>query len=402
MELKRAISQCAETWDSFYLYDESCILESVARLQAGFPQVDFLYSVKCNPNPHVLGCVFRQGLGADAASAGEVELARKAGLPAGRIYYSAPGKSAADIEKSLSQAVLIADSIGEIERIEAAARRAGRAVSIGIRINPDFSFAGEGGNPSKFGIDEDQALRFLRANPCKNVKVTGIHVHLKSQELDAAVLSSYYERVFRLASRFAQACGGLDYVNMGSGMGVAFTPADPPLDLPVVSAAFQKNLPAFRLSCPETKIIIEVGRYAVSKSGFYVTKVMDRKQSRGKTYLILKNTLNGFLRPSLARLVARYAAESAPTGLEPLFSSFHAFEFLSLKEDPPSERVTLAGNLCTAADVIAEDILMPRLECGDIVVVTNAGGYGAALSPFQFSSQEKPAELFLTQSGEIL
>ena len=64
--------------------------------------------------------------------------------------------------------------------------------------------------------------------------------------------------------------------------------------------------------------------------------------------------------------------------------------------------MTLAGNLCSAADVIAEDILLPHLEPGDIVAVTNAGSYAAALTPFQFSSQEKPAEFFLTEEGKIL
>lgn len=399
---KHIISQCAETRDSFYLYDESCILHSIKQLKTNFPQIEFLYSIKCNPKPHVLNCVFKQGFGADAASAGEVRSARKAGLHAEKIYYSAPGKSAKDIEDCLGKATLIADSTGEIERIQAAAEKAGTVANIGIRINPDFSFDGEGGKPSKFGIDEAQAIAFLKENTFKNIKVTGIHIHLKSQELDDRVLSAYYERVFRLAEKFAQICGKLDYINMGSGMGVPYAPGDAPLDLPAVSAAVEKNLEGFRTAYPDTKCIIEVGRFAVCKSGVYVTKVMDRKESCGKTYLILHNTLNGFIRPSLARLVAYYSSETAPAGSEPLFTAADGFEFSTLKEEEPSEKVTLAGNLCTAADVVAEDIWMPRLKCGDVVVISNAGSYAAALSPVQFSSQEKPAELFLTAEGEII
>ena len=62
----------------------------------------------------------------------------------------------------------------------------------------------------------------------------------------------------------------------------------------------------------------------------------------------------------------------------------------------------MVGNLCTAADVIAEDIVLPRLKEGDIVVITNAGSYAAALSPMQFSLQEAPEELVLTMNGELL
>jgi Diaminopimelate decarboxylase len=402
MNYDDVISRCADRWDSFYLYDETGILKSIKFLKSNFPQISFLYSVKCNPNPHVLRCIFKQGFGADAASAGEVRLANESGLSAAQIYYSAPGKSRRDIESSIDKAILVADSIDEIGRIQAAAEQAGKVVQIGIRINPNFTFAGDGGKPSKFGIDEDRALAFVRENSFKNVRVTGIHVHVKSQELDADVLAAYYERMFRLAGKFAHACGGLEYVNMGSGMGVPYAPADSALDIPALGLAMQRGLDEFRLSCPATKVILEVGRYAVCKSGYYVTKVLDRKVSFGKTYLILKNTMNGFIRPSMARLIERCSAGEGAVGAEPLFTSKDAFEFSALKGGPASETVTLVGNLCTATDVIAEDIRMPHLECGDLIVITNAGSYAAVLSPVQFSAQEKPAELFLTQGGEIV
>ncbi len=134
----------------------------------------------------------------------------------------------------------------------------------------------------------------------------------------------------------------------------------------------------------------------------YVTKVIDRKLSQGKTFIILKNTMNGFVRPSLARLVAHYSTETSPAGSEPFFSGADAFQFIALKEGKCNEYVTLAGNLCTATDVIAENILMPHLEYGDLVVVSNAGAYAAVLSPMQFSLQERPAELFVTKDGKVL
>lgn len=402
MAPNKVIPEQLEKYDSFYLYDERTIDAGLRRLKEHFPQVEFLYSVKCNPNPHVLHSVFSHGLGADAASAGEVALARQAGLSPDRIYFSAPGKSDGDIRSTLGRAVLIADSLNEISRINAVAAQNGTTVNIGIRVNPDCTFQGDGGQASKFGIDEAEALSFLAQNQCRNVRVNGIHVHLKSQELNADTLAVYYRRMFALAEKFAQVCGSLEYVNMGSGMGVPYTPDDAPLDMAALGAAFDKALAGYRERHPHTRIIIETGRYAVCASGLYVTKVLDRKVSHGKTYLILKNTLNGFIRPSLAQMVMKYSSSASPAGTEPLFTAKDAFAIRTLKDDAPSEVVTLVGNLCTGADVIAEDIRLPRLEIGDAVLLTNAGGYAAVLSPMQFSSQEQPRELFLTLSGEVL
>ena len=98
-----------------------------------------------------------------------------------------------------------------------------------------------------------------------------------------------------------------------------------------------------------------------------------------------------------------YAAEEKPKGSEPLFTAPDAFGFCPLTADEREEEtVTLVGNLCTATDVMAQGVTLPRLEVGDGVAVTNAGSYAAVLSPTQFSGQTPPAELFLTVKGEIL
>ena len=401
MNNRTVIEKCAEHYDSFYLYDEKGILEALSELKRCFPDVSFLYSIKCNSNPYVLNCVFGQGLGADAASLGEVLLAREAGLTRDQIYYSAPGKTTREIEESVTKATLIADSLDEVARIQQIAAHAGEVVKIGLRINPDFTFDDNHGLPSKFGVDEEQAVRFLQEHKYKNVDISGIHVHLKSQELNPDYLAAYYDKMFRLAERLYGICDRLEYVNMGSGIGVPYAESDKPIDLPYLGEYIRERMQRFREVCPGTRVIVEVGRFAICKHGVYVTKVLDRKESYGKTYVILKNTMNGFLRPSLAKLVEHYAQEAPQTSTEPLFTGANAFQFLPLTKHKEFETVTLVGNLCTAADVIAENVSMPHLECGDCVVITNAGSYAAVLSPMQFSSQDRPAEIFMTQDGEL-
>lgn len=396
-----AILQAAQTRDSFYLYDERHILSRIDALQAAFPDAALLYSIKCNPHPHVLDCVFRRGLWADAASAREAELAHDAGLTPDEIYYSAPGKTLNDLERTLDIATLIADSPTELQRIAALAERRGHVMEAGIRVNPAFSFDGGSGGPSKFGIDEDQ-LPALLPTLGPWVRVTGIHVHLRSQELNAAVLAGYHRNLLALAERLQTQLGlRLAYINMGSGIGIPYADEDAPLDLSAVGRAMAEGVGAFRARFPNTRILLESGRYVVGQSGVYVTRVLDRKISHGRTYLIVKSTLNGFLRPSLARLVAHCGGADAPA-CEPLFTKVNAFPISALTDGPACERVTVVGDLCTAADVIAEDLLLPHLEPGDLLTVANAGAYAAVLSPMQFSSHDRPQELFLTRDGRLL
>ena len=397
MELKNQICEISQKYDSFYLYDEKIIKNSISNLRKVFLEIEFLYSVKCNSNVNVLKSIFSEGFGADAASLAEVLMARKLDLDKNKIYYSAPGKTSKDIEIAINESNLIADSIEEIRRINMVSKSLNKVTEIGVRLNPDFS-----GKASKFGVDEDIFYDFLQNNSCQNIKIIGIHVHLKSQELNVETLANYYKNIFLLVEKVQNTLSyKLKYVNMGSGMGIQYSKSDVPLDLDRLKNLVKDNLSEFKKHNPDITIFIETGRYVTAKSGFYIMKVLDKKVSYGTTYLILKNTLNGFIKPSVIKLVSKYEKEN-PVSWEPLFTSKDAFEILTFKEETDKkEKVTLVGNLCTATDVIAEDIVLPSMDCGDVIVINNAGSYAAVLSPMQFSSQEKPVEVFLSVDDSV-
>ncbi len=406
MRIKNAIAEIARTRDNFYLYDEVGIAAQIERLKGAFPSLELLYSVKCNPNRRVLDAVFERGLGADVASVGEVFAARDAGLNRDRIYFSAPGKTTDDVAATVDEATIIADSLSEIERIDRVAAERGRVVEIGVRLNPNFAFDGGAAPASKFGIDEDQALAFLRERAPKNVRVVGLHVHLRSQSLDGDVLARYHRNVVataeRLAERLTELGERLEFVNLGAGIGIPYAKNDEPVELTALGTATEQEIARFRRRFPNVRFFLESGRFIVGGAGTYVTTVLDRKTSGGKTFLIVKNTLNGFLRPSLARLIERCAGEKASAN-EPLFTKADAFEISTLKDAADGvETVSVVGNLCTATDVIAENIRLPRLEPGDVAMISNAGAYAAVLSPTQFSSQEKPVELMLRRDGSVV
>lgn len=382
----------AKDHDSFYIYDGKAIGERAELLKAAFPGVEFLYSVKCNPFPEVVRTLANHDFGMDAASIQEVELAIRAGIPGGNIFYSAPGKTTSAIRKALRRSMIIADSLSEITRISQVVRA--EPLETGIRVNPDFSMDGDEGMPSKFGIDEKEVLHFLKDDVPENLRITGLHVHLKSQVLDEEKLLHYYDKLLDMASKFAPYMRKFSFLNLGSGIGIPYGEENP-IDIRSLGQKLAGKISLFHEKFPETRLLIETGRYVTGPAGIYVTKVVDRKVSHGKTFLILADTLNGFLRPSMGEIVRKYGGETA-RGSEPLFTKTHAFPIRTLKNGD-LETVTLAGSLCTASDMAAEDISLPHLEIGDPVIFENAGAYGATLSPFAFSSKEKPAEYFVPE-----
>ncbi|MDD7306038.1 MAG: diaminopimelate decarboxylase [Peptoniphilaceae bacterium] len=397
------IKSQAQIDDSFYLYSQKEINKRIDQLQKYFPEIEFIYSMKCNSNPFVTKSIFNRSLGADAASAGEVRLASYLGLKKDKIYYSAPGKSNKDIERSIKDATIIADSLGEIEKIDRICKDLGIIENIGLRINPDFSFYSKEKTSSKFGIDQDQVLDFLHNNKYSHIRISGIHVHLHSQELDPDWLINYYKNVLNLAEKIAKEIKKeLDFVNMGSGIGIDYSIDDRPIDLEYLAKESNKLIKKFRDKYKNTKIIIETGRFLVGKAGLYVSKVIDKKVSNGKTYVILKNTLNGFIRPAIEEFVSTLSADKKVKAWEPLFTGKGSFQYKVINKTKEKERVNLVGNLCTATDMIAEDIEIERLEPGDLLLINNAGAYAAVLTPMQFASLEKPVEYLLSEDNQLL
>ena len=383
--------------NSFYLYEESYILDSIRRLKDNFPGAQFLYSMKCNPAGRVLDTVFSQGIGADAASLGEVDAAWKRGVSPDLIYFSAPARTEADLRAACRRCVLIADSLHELEMIRRIAAEKDEIPAIGVRINPDFTFAADEGVAGKFGIDEAA----LWSADLSGLDIVGIHVHAKSQELSADVLAHYYENMFALIERVQQHLGvTLHFANFGSGLGIPFAPGEEPLDVVGLGKRFQEMRRVCAEKWPQLKILIESGRYIVGKSGTYVTRVLDKKVSHGKTFVLLYGTLNGFARPAVGEMVRSLSDHPYP--YEPIFTHVQASALLPLTDHTETETVTLAGNLCTSADIIARDVTLPRMDIGDGLALDNAGCYAAVMTPMQFAFLTPPAQLFLTADGRVM
>lgn len=383
-----------------YLYEAATIVRQCRALREALPGFRFLYSVKAAPFAPVLRCLAGEGFGADAASAGEVRRAAEAGL--GPILWSAPGKTEEDLAACADRCTVVADSLRELERLEALGKARGTVLSVGLRVAPAFTMDGPGGVPTKFGVAEEQLpeLPTLLAR-CPHLRVVGLHVHVRSQVLDAQRLGAYWRRCFDLARRMAALDGvTIEWIDFGSGLGVPYGGVDA-LDLAELGR-LAAPIAAENAATLRATLYVETGRFVMSAAGLYFTPVVDIKVTRGRKYLIVAGGMSGFLRPAVAALLARVTGGEAPGGLEPLCSGPGAHRLLLFGGGERTERVTVVGGLCTELDVLAEDVELDEAAVGDLIAVTDAGSYAYSLSPLHFADQEPPRQYLRLEDGSFV
>ena len=191
----------------------------------------------------------------------------------------------------------------------------------------------------------------------------------------------------------------LTFVNFGSGIGIVYDPAsDRPVDLSRINQAFD-SVRKMNQGL-NARLLIETGRFVICKAGRYITPVIDKKESHGTTFLIVPNGLNGFMRPAIVSLLGKATDLDTLPGMEPLFTCANEFQVRVLNDTPEQEKVSVVGNLCTALDVIAENITVNKAEIGDLIEITNAGCYAYSLSPLAFASQNPPEQYLITEKGQ--
>ncbi|MCC0702402.1 pyridoxal-dependent decarboxylase [Clostridioides sp. ES-S-0049-02] len=386
-----------------YIYDEVNIIERCMELKNSILGFDFLYSIKTNPYNKIVKSIAKQGFGTDAASMKEVLISKECGVDRDNIYYSAPGKLEEELEAVLDKCIIIADSITEIELINKISEKQNKKIKIGIRINPAFTMDDDSSISSKFGIDiEDIDNVFKILNLCNYISVVGIHIHIKSQVLDFEKLGCYYEKCFLIALNLNKSEHiNIEFINFGSGIGVVYDNLkESPVNLKKLSILTEKIV-STNANTLKARLFIESGRFVVCTSGNYYTKIVDIKVSRGIKYLVVRNGLNGFMRPIISNLIEKVTCGVELEGQEPLYTSNHAFYFSVLSSSEEEEYVTIVGNLCTSLDVLANNVKLKKAVIGDVISINNAGSYSYSLSPLMFSSYEFPKQYYRRKDGWI-
>jgi diaminopimelate decarboxylase len=367
------------------VYDSGLVEQQIRRFRAAMPADTALhYAVKANPYAPLLSWIAGEVDGFDVASAGELGRVAHLGLP---ISFAGPGKTDQQLETAMRAGVTInLESEGEAERALAIAAGMSRPPKLAVRVNPPFALRGAGmkmgGMASQFGIDHDRAPALIKRLIEAGADWRGLHIFTGSQALHADALIEAQTATLKLAAELAEQAGASPpEVNLGGGFGIPYFPADRPLDTEAVGAALAKSLEARPKILADTNFAIELGRWLVGEAGVYLTRIIDRKESRGATFLITDGGLQHVLAASgnFGQLLRR----NYPVAVAGRFGA-------AAEQD-----VTITGCLCTPLDLLAHEVALPRADVGDVVAIFCAGAYGLSASPQEFLSQPRAREMLV-------
>jgi diaminopimelate decarboxylase len=372
----------------FFVYDRRLITERVAALRSALPKTVHLnYAIKANPMPAVVQHLAGLVDGFDVASAGEMQTALDTTMPATRISFAGPGKTRAEIAQAVAAGIML--SIESETELAAAAEFAAAQKTrarIEIRVNPDFELKSSGmkmgGGPKQFGIDAERVPQILSRLDRRIFEFEGFHIFSGSQNLRADALLEAQKKTVDLAIRLADAAPDtVRVVNIGGGFGIPYFPGEMPLDLAAVGRGLADVLPALVKRVPEARIVVELGRYIVGEAGVYITRVIDRKESRGQIFLVT----DGGLHHQLA----------ASGNFGQIIRKNYPVAIANKMDRGPSEQANVVGCLCTPLDLLADKMELPRGEIGDLVAVFQSGAYGLTASPTRFLGHPAPAEVLV-------
>jgi diaminopimelate decarboxylase len=371
----------------FFVYDFNLVERRLKHLRERLPDaLSVSYAVKANP---MLPLVTRIGGlvdGFDVASAGEMRIALDAGVARDSISFAGPGKTNAELTQAIAAGIVLEiESEGELGRALRIGNAMGIAPNIAVRVNPDFSVKASGmrmgGGPQQFGIDAERVPDVLAELGGSNAVFHGLHVFPGSQNLQADILAEAYERIANLAIRIGRdSPNPPTRINLGGGFGIPYFPNETALDLDALAPALSRVTARLLDAFPGVDLRVELGRYLVGECGVYLTQVVERKVSRGKTYLVTDGGLHHQLAASgnFGQRIRRNfpVAAAGPN-------------------QGPQETVTVVGCLCTPLDLLGDEVVLPRLEPGDLIAVFQAGAYGLTASPSGFLGHPAPLEMIV-------
>jgi diaminopimelate decarboxylase len=362
-----------------YVYSSAGIREQYAQLRGALGKLDarLHYSVKANSSIAILALLRELGAGLDIVSGGELFRALKAGYEGKDIVFSGVGKTEREMEEALRAEVLLfnVESEQELHVLDRVAKRLGVTAPVALRVNPEvlvdtphpYTRTGEKG--MKFGIPFDEALSVGKvAATLPNVRLLGLDMHVGSQISQFAPYEVGLQRLLHLRREIERDTKvRLEYLDIGGGLAVTYD-AERSVDV----GQFGKVISAL-VGPSGLKIILEPGRFLVGNAGVLLTRVLYRKRSGGKQFIIADAGMTDLLRPSH-------------------YNAFHRIEAVR-----PTGRTTVAdvvGPICESGDFLALDRQIDDAAPGDLLAVQSTGAYGFVMAS-NYNSRPRPAEVLV-------
>jgi len=362
-----------------YVYSAATIRDRYERLERMLVSVPHRihYTLKANSSRAILDLVRALGAGVDVVSGGELHRALSVGFAPSDIIFGGVGKTEREIAEALDADILLlnAESEGEVLLIDRLASERGMVASVALRVNPEITldaphdYIKTGGRGHKFGIPYDDVVHVAEvAAKLKNVKLVGLDMHLGSQ---LSRIDPYREGTERLASIVAElgrrGIHTLEYLDIGGGLGVRYDTEEPP-DLRRFASLVLPTVAETGL-----QLIMEPGRFVVGNAGALVSRVLYRKRSGGKDYVVADAGMTELLRPSH-------------------YGAFH--NVVAMRQRGGVRTVDVVGPVCESGDFLALDRELEDVQPGDHLVICDVGAYGYAMAS-NYNSRLRPAEVMV-------
>lgn len=372
----------------FYAYDRALLDARVAALRAAFPPgVKLHYAMKANPMPALVCHMARHVDGLDVASGRELMVALDSGMNPAEISFAGPGKGERELAQAVAAGVLLnLESAREARELARLSATLGLPARVAVRVNPDFelklSGMKMGGGSQQFGVDAEEVPDLLAEIGRLGLSFEGFHIYSGSQNLKAASICEAQQKSVELAIRLAAAAPApVRVLNIGGGFGIPYFPGDRPLDLDPIGANLQALKKTVDARLPGAELVIELGRYLVGEAGVYVSRVIDRKVSRGRVFLVVDGGMHHHLAAS--GNFGQVIRKNYPVAIGNRMSGTEL------------ETASVVGPLCTPLDLLADRMQLPAAQPGDLVVVYQSGAYGPSASPRAFLSHPDCAEVLI-------
>jgi len=368
-----------------YVYSRNTLISHYRKIKEAFSPINpmICFSMKANSNLAICKALVREGAGLDVVSGGELYRAFKTGVSSRKIVYAGVGKTEKEIEIAIRHHIFFfnVESIPELELINRAAGRLGIRQKAAIRINPDIKagthkYITTGHGENKFGIDFKTAKKiFLRKSRYKDLNISGIHIHIGSQIVDAGPFVRAIERIAGFIKDLENHGVAIRWLNIGGGLGIIYSRERPQTAKEYAKAV----LPV--LKKVKASIILEPGRFIVGNAGVLVTRIQYIKETPSKNFAIVDAGMNDLIRPSL-------------------YEAYH--EILPVKSSSYScskeiRVFDVVGPICESGDFLGKDRKFISLREGDLLSVMGAGAYGFSMSS-NYNSRPRPAEVMVEGS----
>lgn len=366
-----------------YVYSAAAILERLEEFRRGLNGVPcrICYAVKANGNLAILRMLAEAGAGFDIVSGGELYRVLQAGGDPSTVVFSGVGKSREEIEYALEHGILAfnCESEAELSLLSSLAVRLGKTASIALRVNPDVDAAthpyiSTGLREHKFGIHLSEVEQvYLRARSLPGLSLEGVSCHIGSQLLDTAPLVESASKLVALVDRLRAQGIAIRHLDLGGGVGVPYHAGELRPDLQDFLARV-RHITAGR----DLTLLFEPGRYLVAEAGALITRVLYRKSSGDKEFVIVDASMTELIRPAL-------------------YDAHH--EVLPLRQNPfPPVVADVVGPVCESSDFLALGREVANVLPGDLAAVMTAGAYGMVAAS-NYNARPRPAEILVEGSS---